>query len=123
MTDKQFALCCQEAANYTDRESFVADLSFSSIWGESESLEIHQNRLEKLSQIWDACHRSYKDIATATGVSNRKLAERFLIPYRTAEDWAAERRHPPLYVLLAIQECLGLLDSRRAGSKESGLVD
>ncbi len=112
MTDKQFGYCCTEACNYADRESFISDLALSSMWGDGESSEIPVDRLNELGKIWDACHRSFPDIAAASGLSNRKLAERFLIPYRTAEDWAAGKRCPPLYVLLAIQECLGLLDCR-----------
>ncbi len=116
MTDKQFLFCCQEAAVYTDREAYISDLALSSIWGESESPDIPAERLKALGEIWDACHRSFKDIAAAAGMSNRKLAERFLIPYRTAENWSTGQRVPPLYVLLAMQECLGLLDRRKGGS-------
>ena len=47
-----------------------------------------------------------KDLAAEHGMSCRKLAERFQIPYRTMEDWAAGRREPPAYVLLMMQEIL-----------------
>lgn len=50
-----------------------------------------------------------RGIAAAAGLPHRQLAERFCIPYRTVEDWCAERRTPPDYVRLMMQECLGLL--------------
>ena len=47
-----------------------------------------------------------KELAAANGMSCRKLAERFGIPYRTMEDWAAGRREPPVYVIMMMQEIL-----------------
>ncbi len=117
MTDKQFYFCCQEVASYTDRESFISDLALSSMWGDGESSDIPASRLTELGEIWDACHRGFKDIAAASGLSGRKLAERFLIPYRTAEDWSTGKSRMPLYARLAIQECLGLLDRRKSASR------
>ena len=114
MTDKQYSFCVNEAKNYTDRDAYVSDLALSSMWGDAEDDEIPQERIEFLSQLWDACHRSVKDIAAAAGLSQRKLAERFCIPYRTVECWCGSRTSPsarscPLYTRLMMQECLGLL--------------
>ncbi len=39
MTDKQFYACCQEAANYADRDAYVSDLALSDIWGDPEDTE------------------------------------------------------------------------------------
>lgn len=49
-----------------------------------------------------------KEIAAAAGISCRKLAERFGIPYRTMEDWSAGKRTPPDYVINMIREILGV---------------
>ena len=107
MTDKQYYYCVAEATNYADLDAYISDLALSSIWGDAE--DIPPERLEALGQIWDATHRSVKDIAAAAGLSYRKLAERFCIPYRTMENWSAESRECPLYLRLMMQECLGLL--------------
>lgn len=49
-----------------------------------------------------------KEIAAAAGMSCRKLAERFGIPYRTMEDWSSGKRVPPDYVLAMMREILGV---------------
>ena len=87
MTDKQRSLCISEAQNYTDRDSYISDLALSSMWGDHHDAPIPQDRLEKLGSIYDAVHRSVKDIAAAAGLSVRAMAIRFCIPQRTAEGW------------------------------------
>lgn len=109
MTDKHFMACVSEAANYSDRDAYISDLSLSSLWGDAEDADIPTERVDELGKIWDAYHRSVKDIAALAGLSQRKLAERFCIPYRTVEDWCACRRECPIYTKLMMQECLGLL--------------
>lgn len=110
MTDKQYMTCVTEAANYADRDAYISDLCLSSLWEDAEGADVPNGRVDALGQIWDACHRSVKDIAKDAGLSQRKLAERFCIPYRTVEDWCAEKRTPPLYACLMMQEILGLLN-------------
>ena len=109
MTDKQFLSCYKEVNHYTDRAAYVSDLSASSIWGDDETNQIPEDRIEAVGSIWDACHRSIKEISAAAGISNRKLAERFCVPYRTMDAWSIGERESPPYVRLMMQECLGLL--------------
>ena len=114
MTNKRFSVCVAEIDNYSDRDAYVSDLALLSMWGDAEDAAIPQERIEFLTKLWDACHRSVKDIAAAAGLSQRKLAERFCIPYRTVECWCGSRTSPsarscPLYTRLMMQECLGLL--------------
>lgn len=110
MTEKQFALCVSEMDSYYNRDAYVSALSLSSIWGDAEDAAIPQERIDFLIQLWDACHRSVKEIAAAAGLSNRKMAEHFCIPQRTMESWCGSaKRSCPGYVRLMMQECLGLL--------------
>ena len=109
MTNKQFYICVGEATCYASRDAYVSDISMSSMWEDDETSEIPPERIAVLGEIYDACHRSVKDIASAAGLSNRKLAERFCIPYRTVEDWSAGKRECAVYLRLMMQECLGLL--------------
>lgn len=109
MTDKQFISCVSEAINYTDRDAYISDFCLSSMWADPEDADIPSDRIAALSDIWEACNRSIKAIAAGSGLSCRKLAERFCIPYRTMEDWSAGRRECPLYTRLMMQECLDLL--------------
>ena len=108
MTIKQYHTCLQELSNYTDRSAYVSDLALSSMWGDNAE-DVPKTRIDALAAIWAAAHRGIADIATAAGLSQRKLAERCGIPYRTIEAWSAGDRQPPLYVLLLIQEALGIL--------------
>lgn len=107
MTDMQFKICITEASNYADRDAFISDLALSSMWG--EDTEITEEFLAKLAAIWDTYHRTIPQIAADAGMSCRKLAERFCIPYRTVENWSAGTREAPVYVRLMMQECLGLI--------------
>ncbi len=109
MTNNQFKACVQEADSYTDRDAYISDLALSEIWEDAEDATLPDERVEALGQIWDACHRTAKEIASDAGLSCRKLAERFCIPYRTVENWSTKRYECPLYVRLMMQECLGLL--------------
>ena len=110
MTDKQFMFCVQEAQNYTDRDAYTSDLCLSSVWGDAEGDQIPEERIEAVGSIFDAVHRSVKEIAADAGLSNRKLAEHFCIPYVTMEKWSSGKRESPPYVRLMMQECLGLLN-------------
>ena len=109
MTNSQYRACIAEVANYTDPDAYVSDLALSEIWADAEDAPIPDERVEALRKLWDAYHRTVGQIAAAAGLSSRKLAERFCIPYRTMEDWTAGRREPPLHVRLMMQEILGLL--------------
>ena len=111
MTINQYRGCIAEVFAYAERDFFVSDLALSEIWGDAPEDPIRDSRRAALGRIWDAAHRTVPEIARAAGLSNRKLAERFCIPYRTVEDWAADRRDSPLYVRLMLQQCLGLLPS------------
>ena len=112
MTDKQRSLCISEAQTYTDREAYISDLSLSSMWGDVPEGDIPRERIDRLGSIYDAVHRSVKEIAADAGMSVRAMAIRFCIPIRTAESWCGATdaaRQCPLYTRLMIQECLGLL--------------
>ena len=105
-----YNICVSESLNYDDHDAFVSDLALSSIWEDAEDAQIPQERIEWLGGIWDASHRSPKDIAKAAKLSQRALAERFCIPQRTMEDWCRGVSKCPIYTKLMMQECLGLLD-------------
>lgn len=109
MTDRQRTYCISEAPNYADRDAYVSDLILSSIWGDDEDDELPTERIDALCKIWDATHRSIRDIAADAGLSQRKLAERFCIPYRTMENWCSDVNKCALYIRLMMQQLLGLL--------------
>lgn len=109
MTDKQRMQCLFEVPNYNDKDAYISDLALSSIWGETEDAEIPESRIDDLGRLWDAANRTVKQISADAGLSQRKLAEKFCIPYRTVENWCAGTRECPVYVRLMMQKILGLI--------------
>lgn len=110
MDRKKFYTLFGEALKSNDRDAFLSDWALSSIWGDACAADIPDDRLAKLAEMWDAAHRSVRQIAGDAGLSQRQLAERFCIAYRTVEDWCRGLRTPPDYVRLMMQECLGMID-------------
>lgn len=108
MTIKQYSTCVTEAQNYTDRDAYISDLALSSMWGDGPEDDIPQDRLAQLGSIYDAVHRSVKDIASAAGISAREMAIRFCIPQRTMENWCMGVNKCPLYTRLMLQESIGI---------------
>lgn len=53
-----------------------------------------------------------RDIAAAAGLSLRQLALRTGIPYRTVQDWAADKRQPPPYLLPLLAYRLGVTEDK-----------
>ena len=108
MTHEQFYEAVSEIVNYTDRDAYISDLALSSMWGDGPDDDIPQDRLAQLGSIYDAVHRSVKDIASAAGISAREMAIRFCIPQRTMENWCMGVNKCPLYTRLTLQESLGI---------------
>ena len=108
MTSKQYRTCVTEAQEYTDREAYISDLALSSMWGDLPEDDIPNARLSQLGRIYDAVHRSVKDIAAEAGISAREMAIRFCIPQRTLENWCMGVNKCPLYTRLMLQESLGI---------------
>lgn len=107
MNNKIYRTCLSEALNYSDRDAYVSDLALSSIW-EDEAEEIPSDRIEWLGQLWDAVHRSVKDICKDAGMTQNATADYFCIPRRTFGNWCTGERECPIYTRLMMQEILGL---------------
>ena len=108
-----YNLCVSESLNYADKDSFVSDMALSSVWEDDLDAEMPQDRIDWLSNIWDASHRDIKSIAKAAGMSQRALARRFCIPIRTMEEWGRGKNGCALHIRLMMQECLGLVKPER----------
>ena len=57
--------------------------------------------------MFAAVHKTVPEIIKECKLSQNKLAKTFGISKRTIENWC-EIAPPPLYVLLMMQECLGI---------------
>lgn len=109
MTINQYHTAVAETANYTDRDAYISDLALSTIWDDPEDADIPTARLEELGQIWDAYHRTVRQILADADLSQSKFSQRFCLPLRTVEDWCAARRSCTIYDRLMFQQLLGLL--------------
>lgn len=109
MTNKQYAVCVAESANYDDLDAYVSDMISSSVWGDTENAETATERLEQLRAIYAAATRTVREIVTASGMTQAAFAEAFCIPLRTVGNWCTGCRECPLYTRLMMQKCLGLL--------------
>lgn len=109
MTIDQYRTAVAETANYTDRDAYISDLARSTIWGDAQDADIPTTRLEELGQIWDAAHRSVRQILADAGLSQIQFAKRFLIPLRTVENWCGERHACTIYDRMMFQQLMGLL--------------
>lgn len=108
MTPLQYSFAVSETANYTDRDAYISDLALSAIWGD-DGEDIPAQRLDELTQIWDAANRPVDQILAVSGLSQANFYRRFLIPRRTLQDWCAGKRPCPIYTRMMFQQLLGLL--------------
>lgn len=109
MTDTQLAFCVRECAAYETRETYIADLTTSSIWGLRADAGIPQALTESLGVVWDSVHRPVREIVASSGLTQAAFGERYCIPRRTVEDWCRGARECPVYVRLLLQRAEGLL--------------
>lgn len=107
ITNRQRMDCIRETTAYTDRDAYISDVALSSIWGDDN--EITDDLIATLGNIWDAAHRTVKDICRDANISQRQLAEQFCIPYRTVENWCAGVNECPIYTKLMMQQLLNLI--------------
>lgn len=56
-----------------------------------------------------------RELCETYGISQTELSRKYNIPLRTVQDWYAERRTPPAYVVNMMQE---LLRRERAEERE-----
>lgn len=47
-----------------------------------------------------------KELRALTGLSQKTFSDKYGIPKRTVEDWEAERRTPPEYVILLLERAV-----------------
>lgn len=110
-SDAQFSIFWQEAANYTDADTYISDMALSSMWGDVESAEIPQERINQLRRIWNAYHMDARQIRAASGLTQAAFSERFLIPKRTVGNWDTSVNAPPDYVKVLILKELGYFNA------------
>lgn len=116
MDNKFFDALWRAAAETSDREEYVSEWALSSIWGDPEGADIPEERIKTLGDLWDVAHASIRDIRAYTGLKRTDFALRYLIPYRTIENWERGDSQCPDYVRLLLAQATGFY-RRPEGSK------
>ena len=65
-----------------------------------------------LTRLWNVAHWDFKVLIKEMGFTLLSFSNRFCVPYRTVQDWAAGRRNPPSYVRLWAAESSGYIQIR-----------
>lgn len=112
MTDKQIYRLCGETANYTGPDAFASDAALSLLDPDHPGQEVDVALFEGLRNLWHVANDPFKDLLGRMGMSQTDCSRRFCIPLRTVQDWAGERRTPPLYVRMMMAEAAGVLRIR-----------
>lgn len=106
MTDRQFYMLYSDALGNSDRDAYVSDWSLSSMWGDdNDPIQL----ADLCGKVWDLAHLTVADIRAHTGLTQAAFAERFLIPYRTIQNWESRNSCAP-YVVLMLARLCGMAD-------------
>lgn len=106
MTDKQFNVLYSDAINSGDRDAYVSDWALSSMWGDDSDPILLADLCGK---VWDLAHLTVSDIRAHTGLTQAAFSERFLIPYRTLQNWEG-RGGCAHYTILMLARLCGMAD-------------
>lgn len=104
---KVFQTMIELARGYDDINLFLRNALDSSVWEEEDVSP--KDRGEWLKNIYIAAHRSMRDIVKETGLSQAKFGDYFGIPKRSIENWCNGATTPLPYMLIMMQEVLGLV--------------
>ena len=107
---KIFQTMIELARKYDDVDLFLRDALDSPIW-EAEDVS-SDGRKEWLKTIYAAANRSMRDIIKETGLSQAKFGDYFGIPKRSIENWCNGATTPLPYMLIMMQEVLGLVSRK-----------
>ena len=114
MTDRDFSTIWADAQAAADPEAFASDWVTSSAFIDPEEpeQEIDTGLFRQLQTLWGVAHWPFRELLQRMELSQTGCAQRFCIPLRTVQDWAAEKRTPPAYVRLMMAEAVGLINRK-----------
>ena len=96
------------ARNYGDVDSYLIDAVKSPVWKKEDVSS--DGKEEWLRNIYVAANRTIRDVIKETGLSQAKFGEYFGIPKRSIENWCNGYTTILPYLLIMMQEILGLID-------------
>lgn len=105
--DDKFSALFSAALKTDDRDEYISDLALSSELGDAADAEVPDQRISALGALWDVAHASVREIRAYTGLTRTNFALRYLIPYRTVENWERGDSQCPDYVRLLLAQATG----------------
>lgn len=105
---KVFQTMIDLARKYDSFDAFLVDAVKSPVWEKEDVSPV--NRKEWLKNVYVAANRTIRDIIKETGLSQAKFGEYFGIPKRSIENWCNGYTTVLPYLLIMMQECLGMVD-------------
>ena len=70
----------------------------------------------QISKLWRALSMEMKDVVAYSGMKMSEFSDRFVIPYRTLQDWCNGTNPCPVYTKLMLCEILGLISVEALGN-------
>lgn len=112
MTESQITHAFSEAPNYTDPDAFISDLLLSAAFLPPDDPDVQPDltQADALRRIWQAANLPFRALLAELGHTQTGLSRRYGIPLRTVQDWAGERRTPPLWLRLMLADLAGWLE-------------
>lgn len=99
--DDKFSALFSAALKTDDRDEYISE------WKDSADAEVPNQRISDLGALWDVAHASIREIRAYTGLTRTNFALRYLIPYRTVENWERGDSQCPDYVRLLLAQVTG----------------
>ncbi|MDE6984123.1 MAG: hypothetical protein K2O99_06230 [Lachnospiraceae bacterium] len=107
MKDELFAKLWKDALAQPDRDMYIAEYGYPN-WFDEISPDM-EKVVETLVNIHTVAHMSFKDIISASGLTQVQFSYKFCIPKRTVENWSSGSRKCPDHNRLMFARFLGLL--------------
>lgn len=110
MTDAQFAAAYKSALTFPDRGDFITE-QLSHGLADGEDVDgVDPALIVELGEIWDMAHLTVKDIRAHSGLSQAAFAARYMVPYRTLQDWERLEGKCTEYIKLLLANAEGIFD-------------
>ena len=104
---KKFQEIVYAAEVQPDQDLFLAEYGVPK-WILNDVTDSEEQAVELITTIHTVVHMTAAELVKASGMSQTKFAERFMIPLRTVQNWCGEQRTMPRYEKFMFAMLLGL---------------
>lgn len=112
MTHNQYVFAVKKAPKYNELDVFVSDMLASVAFLPSEddaAAEPEMSLVSELHMIWMVLAAPFCEFFKELDMTQKECADRFLIPYRTVQNWVGGINRCAPYTRLMMAELCGLI--------------